>query len=654
MASYSARPKRQRKTRLEPFSVEEKKAKRREYTTLYQSEPVNDTPFVNKQTLKGRDRIWGEWMQHCCDTDSNSQTTWVTFARRPQAPDAQGPFRAFLRAYVESSYQKRLALTSDEYEYVRTVDSAFSVQEAWRRLVASAEYHVMKDLRQKNPAEADTFRIRWISKDEGAREGPAYQIVKWIFRDLAPALDLDTNPDYRKIEMTTADIKVILSTLWERADVIPCEPDTRMSFHQFILMEGIGGFRRGTLISLTYSQLQVSIVRDPENPVRRRIVVTICVKRNKIRETAKTSRARNGGIIGFSVTTVPNRTFCLASMIITRAVKKDAFKAGYRTIDDILDTPNMEEGVNFIPLDWRPEITSQKALSLTSSSLDTLWKRVLQVAGYRELARVYSLRVGAGIRLDGVLSTALRNYVMSHTTRVFEEKYQSHIFPGDLAGLAFGSAAGKEDLLFAMLRDSSLSRDPNAPIEITPGEALKFEDRNDIKQLRAELSNARTPEDKRRKRSKLNQTLVALRYLQIDLNRSQYFQHADDRRARGLCTIPQPQTSKSKGDLVLAAVSGVIALSNPSADEPASSRDDMTRRYMIELLRYLNGSIISPCDPDMMIFTGNSTRPTGITDRTLLRRLARYVRGAAGRPLHSSAILTDMSSLVLKDGQAHV
>jgi hypothetical protein len=69
-------------------------------------------------------------------------------------------------------------LSTQEYEWKRTVNSAFYLMDVWRRLVAEAEYHVMRPQRRAFPSEAATWALRWISKEEVAREGLAYIIVK--------------------------------------------------------------------------------------------------------------------------------------------------------------------------------------------------------------------------------------------------------------------------------------------------------------------------------------------------------------------------------------------------------------------------------------------------------------------------------------------
>lgn len=209
--------------------------------------------------------------------------------------EAQAPFQAFLRTYAETSIQRRSILDSSEYESKRMVNSAFSLTEVWRRLVASGQHHVMRHQRRDCPSQAETWRLRWISKNEGSREGPAYRIVKWVFVESAPEIRLETVPTYKKTEMTSTDVDVALDTLWSRSNDISCKPITRVSFHDMVLLAAIGGFRPGTLTGLTYSQFQVAVLRHPDNPARTKIIVTVSIRRNKIKETSKTSRSRAGG-----------------------------------------------------------------------------------------------------------------------------------------------------------------------------------------------------------------------------------------------------------------------------------------------------------------------------------------------------------------------
>ncbi|KAH6653544.1 hypothetical protein BKA67DRAFT_323734 [Truncatella angustata] len=578
-----------KKVHAGPITATEKKAKSREYTTVYQTQEIDVSPFVAPSTAKARNKIWGEWLQHCEDASTESVSAWTMFLRNSQSSEGQAPFRAFLRTYVESSVKKTLVLGPEEFVYVRTVDMAFTVQEVWRRLVAAAENHVMSALRQQYPSEASTWRLRWMSKEEGKKEGPAFRIVQWIFQELAPEIGLCTDPSYRKIEMTSTDVDVILTTLWSESHNIPCDPDTRVDFHAFILFAAIGGFRRGTILKVKYNQFRVAVVRDPEDRSRRKIVVTITIKRNKIKETAKTTRLRNGGYIGFSITLVPYRVFCLASLIITRAIQRNAFEAEFKTIDEIFDQPDLEES-DFVPLKWKPDFAPKTAFSISSSTADTLWYLVLLVAGLREAARLYSLRVGAGARMDGVISDALRNYVMSHSTGVFESSYQGHDVRKSLMELAFGTRAGKEELLFERLRDTSLSRDPNAPIRISPEDEQRFESRNDIRQLRSAIATTHDRGEKNKLRASLQSNLTTLRRLRLEEIRAEYFKHVDFMRAKGLSTAMYGLSSRNSGVLKTPIAVMVTSLLKPSANESVADRDLMTRRYMKAVLGFLTDS----------------------------------------------------------------
>ncbi|KAI1440743.1 hypothetical protein F5Y02DRAFT_339604 [Annulohypoxylon stygium] len=158
-----------------------------------------------------------------------------------------------------------------------------------------------------------------------------------------------------------------------------------------------------------------------------KIVVTIKIRRNKIKETAKTGRKRNGGrydacsrtlataacvlnmlvnvlsSISFSITLVPNRAFCLASFVLAQVINDQASEVGYNTASDIFEKPDLEE-VDFVPLRWKPEMENQEIFPLSDSLIAELWHHTHLVMGARRNHRYYSFRVGCGARLDGTLT----------------------------------------------------------------------------------------------------------------------------------------------------------------------------------------------------------------------------------------------------------
>lgn len=461
---------------------------------------------------------------------------WLEFVQQPGDPRAQAPFKTFLTTCLDLSKRQEVVLGSQEVEARRTLNSAHSVTEIWRRLVAAAEYHVMQPQRKGNPADANIWRIRWIHKDEGHREGPAYRIVRWIFLDLAIAKGLDTKPKYDKVEMTSTDIARVIRTLWIRANAIPCEPITRVSFHAILQLAGVGGFRPGTLENLRYRQFEVQVLRHPKEWTRSQVVITISINRNKIKERSKTSRLRDGTCITFSITFVPTSMFCLASLILARALQDNAFRAGYRTIDEVLDTPDMGLA-NWVPLRWKTEFEEECIFPISYQQRASLWNRCVLVSGARESPRFYSLRVGSVARMDGVLSNALRNYVLSHTTSVFESSYQAQHVRADLMSLAFGDDGGRQEELFSMLRNTSTAWDDRAPVEITTEEEHSFESRFDVTQIRQALSHAAESTERKRLQSKLTSVLSTLRRLKLEEKRREYFERVDYLRSSG--TAPE-------------------------------------------------------------------------------------------------------------------
>lgn len=91
-------------------------------------------------------------------------------------------------------------------------------------------------------------------------------------------------------------------------------------------------------------------------------------------------------------------------------------------------------------------------------------RRLLLIAGFPLLPRCYAFRVGAGAEFDGCLSSALRNFIISYSTGVYENNYMSKQVREDIARCRFGAFAGTNDLLFDLLWDLTMQNDPGAPI----------------------------------------------------------------------------------------------------------------------------------------------------------------------------------------------
>ncbi|KAM7189007.1 Protein of unknown function (DUF3435) domain containing protein [Rhypophila sp. PSN 637] len=491
----------------------------------------NDQPFVASGTQAERDRIWTAWT-NCRNVDPCR--FWVDFAREPEAPRVQAPVQAFIHHYVQNSIKERIVLGPEERTMVRTLNSAYSVIEVWRRLVASADFKVLRGERRalrrsEKYQEADRLFLRWEQEGE-KRDGPAYLIVQWILVKLSPSLNLEINSLYVKVEATAADIIVILLALYQRAEDIPTTPLTRMSFHAAILLGCTGGFRPGSLMDTLCRQYTLSIIRNPDDRTQRRFIVTPNIGRNKIKKTQMTCKYRKQKNVAYSVPLVPFPVLCLVSLVITRALDMGALDTPYQSVHDLLYRLNLGR-TDRLDIPWKEEFLDKPLFPLRYSQFLELWTRCLLVVGCRKPIRPYALRVGAGARIDESLSSALRNYIMSHSGAIFEHDYQTGVVRPNLASLAFGpKAVSRDETLFNELRNITLTRNEGAPISVSEEKIAKFQKRNDITQLRAMIHASTDKSEKNRLNKQIKHTIDTCIKLQLDADRQAYFKEADQLR----------------------------------------------------------------------------------------------------------------------------
>ncbi|KAK4210257.1 hypothetical protein QBC37DRAFT_322526 [Rhypophila decipiens] len=419
-------------------------------------EEGNDQPFVALGTQEERNRVWTAWTD-CRNVDPCR--FWVDFAREPSAPKVQAPVQAFIHQYVQNSVKERIVLGPEERAMVRTLNSAYSVIEVWRRLVTAADFKVLRGERKalrgrEKYEEADRLFLRWEQEGE-KRDGPAYLIVQWILLKLSPKLNLEINSLYVKVEATAADIIVILLALYQRAEDIPATPLTRISFHTVVLLGSTGGFRPGSLMNTLCRQYTLSIVRNPDDRTQRRIILTPNIGRNKIKKQQMTCKYRKQKSVAYSVPLVPFHVLCLTSLVVSRALEMGALDTPYKSAHDLLHCPNLGR-TDRLDIPWKEEFLDKPLFPLSYPQFYELWMRCLLVVGCRKPIRPYALRVGAGARMDGILSSALRNYIMSHSGAILENDYQTGVVRPNLASLAFGpKAVSRDETLFSELRNIS-------------------------------------------------------------------------------------------------------------------------------------------------------------------------------------------------------
>ena len=100
---------------------------------------------------------------------------------------------------------------------------------------------------------------------------------------------------------------------------------------------------------------------------------------------------------------MPSRLICLLSLILARAIKDDAFEASFKSAEELLDRPTLEN-VDYVKLNWKEDVKEKCIFPIKYGKFLDIWNRTSLVAGLRKRLRPYSMRVGAGGRIDGIFA----------------------------------------------------------------------------------------------------------------------------------------------------------------------------------------------------------------------------------------------------------
>ncbi|KAF2191615.1 hypothetical protein K469DRAFT_746890 [Zopfia rhizophila CBS 207.26] len=95
---------------------------------------------------------------------------------------------AYSKRYVEESVEKSVVLGPEECEWRRTVNSASSVTQYWRELIAEADATVLRDKRRKDPKNFAKWRLKFLSHTHQRGQGPVSEISQLLGRRRAHEL----------------------------------------------------------------------------------------------------------------------------------------------------------------------------------------------------------------------------------------------------------------------------------------------------------------------------------------------------------------------------------------------------------------------------------------------------------------------------------
>lgn len=366
----------------------------------HQEKPLSEVCRLDPKTRKRRERVWKNWEEFAACAKVDLVNIWFDLCLGK--PEVQAIFQGFLRQYWEQSVTWRPCLGPEEYEQVHTIDCASTIEDVWCLLVNHADDRIMRPKRLKDPKNAGVWSLKYASRKTQPTCGPTYEIARWI-PEFCSEMGLNLGQTFQKEGASRDDILTILTTIWKQADDIRCTPDDRLSFCMYVVEMGLGGWRPGEL-ELKYNRVKLAWVRDPVDPSITRTICWATVDHNKLRRLRIERDQRSS--LSYAISVVPSLMLCLTTMFTIRAVRDNAFQAGYTTCDEVLNPGTLADGTDFVELRWKDEFMSNDKyiMPMNYRRFLDIWNEVRIVAGCRSNLRPYSVRVGAVGRLDGKVS----------------------------------------------------------------------------------------------------------------------------------------------------------------------------------------------------------------------------------------------------------
>ncbi|KAK0629189.1 hypothetical protein B0T17DRAFT_615001 [Bombardia bombarda] len=304
--------------------------------------------------------------------------------------------KAFLQLYVENSTYMRVVLGPEEEVEDRAIKSSRSLNTFWKSLIAAADAEVLLPKRQDPKNHWMTLK-RQKDHPGSTDEGP-----------VLPDQPLDL-PRGCRDHGTYRDARVPESRVHRQRhrphpqDPVALRPSNASSFTLSSSSSPTAfGIRQGMIMGMKYRDVTMAVIRDDQD--RRRLVATFTIWRNKLRANALGHK--KGEKFQFTTTLLPYQLFCVTHLVGVIGVHFNAFKAGYRSVDELLHRPNLEH-VDYVPLEWRDEVLDDDIFPMSYTTFSRILHHVLLVAGFQTMARIYAFRLGALVEYDGSLTQAV-------------------------------------------------------------------------------------------------------------------------------------------------------------------------------------------------------------------------------------------------------
>lgn len=183
-----------------------------------------------------------------------------------------------------------------------------------------------------------------------------------------------------------------------------------------VVLGGITGFRPGMLENLKYGQVALHLALDPRTG-KRRPVATFTVTQNKQQtDTVRNDQANmyvlycyNSSFLYVKLThklsadlniAMHGSLFCIVSLVIARALADNAFDPPVDSLQTLLSRPVFDDRKR-LKMKWKADMLNRPIWPISYNTYWRIWTQTTFVAGYPKPIRPYSLRVGAGNRLNG-------------------------------------------------------------------------------------------------------------------------------------------------------------------------------------------------------------------------------------------------------------
>ncbi|EXL72140.1 hypothetical protein FOPG_12294 [Fusarium oxysporum f. sp. conglutinans race 2 54008] len=513
---------------------------------------LTKTELMSKPRQKELEDLWTQWEKYTVQVKLQPEKPWIDICTGMDN-QAKRHFQTFLREYVRKSVMLRPCLEPAEYEPVQTITCASTLEDIWSDLVRIADIKVIQPRRQRDPWKF--HGISYSSRHPQHQNSTVVEIGRWIAR-AAEELGLQLEQTFEKKAISTDDLLLVLDTVWAEAVHIPCLPKIRLAFHTAVVLGGTGGWRPASLLGLTYRDVEIGLMRYPND--RKRVGLVARIRIHHVKQK-KGIRRDQRDKLDFDITFVPQKSICLLTLFLAKAFSDNAFYGGYRTVQE-LKSESLGKTVEYRSFKWKPEFTrtekSTSIIPIAYHQFRDIWNRVLCVIGMHENPRIYGLRVGAAGRLDGQLTPALRNFILSHSSEVFERSYQPTQLSENLMKLSYGHHAdGGEELLGAM-QGVCYKRDKNAPIYIKKKDFESFYQRRDIKLLTEAKKNG---DPKKKIAGRIQHIINTLENQLLERMRHDYFEAAKEGRSTDDLIDPSASCPRRKLNTASSIVAGQIA-----------------------------------------------------------------------------------------------